>query len=395
MNHPQAIRAAALASAYIASFCLAACNNNGPTQNGAYIAGSTNSVLPVSGQTLPPNSEYQAVAQTPPPALPVYHQPPIPRSGYVWTPGYWDWSNDAGDYYWVPGTWVEPPETGLLWTPGYWRYYNGSYLFSDGYWGPQVGFYGGVNYGYGYTGNGYAGGRWQGNQFYYNSQANNLGAGRIGATYSQDVPQGADRVSFNGGPGGLRVAPAQADIAAAQARHAPPTRDQRDQARMASAQPQLRASINRGVPPIAATARPTAFQTRSGVTAASSAGAYTPPAKQGPSRDVAQQEAAGPVIGRTDETRGRAPGNARPAEMAAVAPTERPMAHTQVTRNYAPPPMRPTSPVRSQEMRTPSPTRGPAPQQHAAQVHAASPEPAVHPASPRPVDAPDRRGQPG
>ena len=37
----------------------------------------------------------------PPPALPVYVQPPCPAPGYIWMPGYWAW--DDG-YYWVPGT---------------------------------------------------------------------------------------------------------------------------------------------------------------------------------------------------------------------------------------------------------------------------------------------------
>jgi len=39
-----------------------------------------------------------------PPALPVYEQPLCPGEGYIWTPGYWAWSDDEGDYYWVPGT---------------------------------------------------------------------------------------------------------------------------------------------------------------------------------------------------------------------------------------------------------------------------------------------------
>ena len=47
------------------------------------------------------------------------------------------------------------PAVGLLWTPGYW--------------GPQVGFYGGVNYGYGYGGVGFGGGRWNGGNFNYNT----------------------------------------------------------------------------------------------------------------------------------------------------------------------------------------------------------------------------------
>ncbi|HEY6387616.1 MAG TPA: hypothetical protein VIX91_18220 [Candidatus Acidoferrum sp.] len=50
------------------------------------------------------------------------------------------------------------PEIGYLWTPGYWGWSDNGYLFHHGYWGTQVGFYGGINYGYG--GHGYDGGRW-------------------------------------------------------------------------------------------------------------------------------------------------------------------------------------------------------------------------------------------
>src|ERR1700693_3024093 len=85
-----------------------------------------------------------------PPALPVYTQPVGPGPGYMWTPGYWAWNDDAG-YYWVPGTWVVAP-VGLLWTPGYWGFADGAYGWHRGYWGPHIGFYGGVNYGYGYGG---------------------------------------------------------------------------------------------------------------------------------------------------------------------------------------------------------------------------------------------------
>ena len=94
-------------------------------------------------------------AQTAPPALPDYVQPPIPQVGFMWTPGYWGYAQTG--YYWVPGTWVQPPAVGVLWTPPYWGWSNGVYAFNQGYWGPHVGFYGGVNYGYGYGGNGYDG----------------------------------------------------------------------------------------------------------------------------------------------------------------------------------------------------------------------------------------------
>src|SRR5260221_1491072 len=85
-----------------------------------------------------------------PPELPVYEQPEIPAPGYIWTPGYWAYGPDG--YFWVPGTWVEPPAVGLLWTPGYWGWHDGNYGWNAGYWGPHIGFYGGVNYGYGYGG---------------------------------------------------------------------------------------------------------------------------------------------------------------------------------------------------------------------------------------------------
>ena len=46
------------------------------------------------------------------------------------------------------------PEVGFLWTPGYWGWGGDGFVFYEGYWGPQVGFYGGINYGFGYFGDG-------------------------------------------------------------------------------------------------------------------------------------------------------------------------------------------------------------------------------------------------
>ena len=72
-----------------------------------------------------------------PPMLPFYDQPICPGDGYLWTPGYWAYDDSVSDYYWVPGTWVLPPEEGFLWTPGYWGWGDGGYFFNDGYWGPD------------------------------------------------------------------------------------------------------------------------------------------------------------------------------------------------------------------------------------------------------------------
>jgi len=89
-----------------------------------------------------------------PPALPVYEQPLCPGDGYMWTPGYWAWSDDDG-YYWVPGTWWKRPKRACSGLPvtGVWN--DGAYAWNGGYWGPQIGFYGGINYGFGYGGNGF------------------------------------------------------------------------------------------------------------------------------------------------------------------------------------------------------------------------------------------------
>ena len=137
--------------------------------------------------------------QIPPPPLPVYAQPPIPAPGYLWMPGYWAYG-PAG-YYWVPGTWVEPPAVGLLWTPGYWGWNNGAYLWHAGYWGPHVGFYGGINYGFGYTGTGFVGGYWHRGVFTYNRAVVNVGGLHV-AVYNRPVAVNRASVSFNGGRGG-------------------------------------------------------------------------------------------------------------------------------------------------------------------------------------------------
>ena len=122
-----------------------------------------------------------------PPELPVYEQPLCPGEGYLWTPGYWAYADDDDGYYWVPGTWVMAPEPGLLWTPAYWGWGGNGYVFYQGYWGQQVGFYGGISYGYGYFGEGYQGGRWQNGQFYYNRSVNNVNVTNIHNVYNTTV----------------------------------------------------------------------------------------------------------------------------------------------------------------------------------------------------------------
>ncbi|MBV8854360.1 MAG: YXWGXW repeat-containing protein, partial [Sinobacteraceae bacterium] len=186
--------------------------------------------------------------------------------------GYWAW--DDGDYYWVPGTWVAPPEVGYLWTPGYWGWNEGVYLWHAGYWGLHVGFYGGVHYGYGYEGEGYEGGYWRGGAFYYNRSVSNLSEVHVTNVYNKTVVNNVtvvNRVSYNGGNGGISARPRPGELAAEREHHIEFTPVQREHEHMAAGNRDLRASVNEGRPRIAATARPTAF-TGHGVIAARAAG---------------------------------------------------------------------------------------------------------------------------
>ncbi len=195
-----------------------------------------------------------------PPPLPLYAQPPIPGDGYIWTPGYWAWDAASGDYVWVPGTWVEPPGIGLLWTPGYWAFGGGGYLWHRGYWGPHVGYYGGLNYGYGYTGSGYAGGRWDSGHFRYNTAVNNIPAGRVHNVYRAAVPQRPVHAeSFNGGKSPYHVQPTASERRFEGATHNTPTQAQMEHETRAISMPEQRMGNNHGVPPTAATPRAGGF----------------------------------------------------------------------------------------------------------------------------------------
>jgi hypothetical protein len=191
-----------------------------------------------------------------PPPLPMYAQPIAPGPGYIWTPGYWAWDPGYGDYYWVPGTWVMPPQIGLLWTPGWWGWSNGFYRWHAGYWGSRVGFYGGVNYGHGYFGNGYVGGYWRGRDFYYNRAVNNINVVNIRHVYvNRTVVNNvhASRVSYNGGRGGLSARPDARQRAWANQRHVRPTSVQTRQRDTAMRDPAQRFKANQGRPAVFAT----------------------------------------------------------------------------------------------------------------------------------------------
>jgi WXXGXW repeat (2 copies) len=179
------------------------------------------------------------VSITAPPVLPQYQQPQLSNPNYIWTPGYW--AVGGSGYYWVAGSWQQPPQIGLLWTPGYWGYNQGQnrYNYNQGYWGRQVGYYGGVNYGYGYYGNGYNGGSWQGNSFRYNTAVSTVNTTVIRNVYVDRtvVVTTANRTSYNGGRGGLTTAPNAREVTIANQQHYAATTAQRQRATEAVAKP--------------------------------------------------------------------------------------------------------------------------------------------------------------
>lgn len=341
-----------------------------------------------------------------PPELPFYDQPPIPADGYLWTPGYWAWSDEIQDYYWVPGTWVEPPRPEYLWTPGYWVASDGLYFWRQGYWGPVVGFYGGVNYGYGYAGRGYEGGYWDRGRLYYNRAVVNVGSTRISNVYNRAVVNNVttSRASFNGGNGGVRAQPTGAELSAERSHHIAVTPMQRDQEQAARTSPELRAAANHGNPPIAATPRAGDFSNpvparRAGnlsgerpnpqprLSAPRPGPDATPLAPQRhvttqeatPNRDAAPNREAAP-------NRQIAP-NQPLAPNRQVAPNQQITPDRQVaparevapTQNVRPPPLQPREPVRVEPQRQPmqaQPMRPPAPPNE--QPRPAAPRPEEH-----------------
>jgi len=286
-----------------------------------------------------------------PPPLPEYEQPPCPEEGYIWTPGYWHYG--AAGYYWVPGTWVQPPSVGLLWTPAYWGFAGGVYGFHAGYWGPHVGFYGGVNYGFGYVGVGFAGGRWDGGHFAYNTSVTNVNTTIIHNTYNRTVINNVtvnNRVSFNGGAGGTAAVPTAEERSFAQERHIPPTATQVSHIQEAARNPALSARTNGGHPAIAATVRPGAFSgagvvgARGAVPlAARPANAAEAPRASAPNERGPTGGAAAQANNHTPAAAAKAPGEAqraqaRPEPKAQPKPESRPQGKPQAKPQQKPKP---------------------------------------------------------
>lgn len=201
-----------------------------------------------------------------PPVLPVYEQPPCPQPGWMWTPGYWAYGDDG--YYWVPGAWVPAPYGGALWTPAYWGWSGGLYIFHPGYWGPHVGYYGGVNYGFGYMGIGFVGGVWRGGIFAYNTAVVHVGVGpgwggnRVyvdRTIVERNTIINNTHISYNGGPGGIRHDPSPEERTAMHEQHTGATAVQQQHFAAARADRTSYAKNNGGHPQTMASARPMGY----------------------------------------------------------------------------------------------------------------------------------------
>ena len=96
--------------------------------------------------------------------------------------------------------------------------------------GPHIGFYGGINYGFGYIGIGFVGGYWNHDRYFYNRAVTNVNVTHITNVYTHNVVvNNIDnrRISYNGGPNGIRRMADPREAAALNEAHIPPTAAQR------------------------------------------------------------------------------------------------------------------------------------------------------------------------
>ncbi len=408
-KHSPAFSLILLAAASLAlTFGVVACNNNqAPTQTPDTSTQPAQSDQPqdqAAGDNLAPVSATQAApandndsntdddageddasygqpvleAPQPPPQLPEYSQPDCPGDGYLWTPGYWSYAPQG--YYWVPGAWARPPEVGFLWTPGYWGFVGGRYRYNYGFWGRHIGYYGGVNYGFGYVGVGYQGGYWNGNRFNYNRSVNNVNITNV-QVYNRTVTNTVvinnttvnitnNRSSYNG-PGGITRRPLPTEIAATREQRIPPMNTQLQHREAAAQNRQQFASVNKGRPAILAATKPIPEgKPIAPIIPARAAAASRPASQPNRSEPVPAPRAAAPP------SRAPAPAPAKPAE-----PMRKTVEPAPSGRRTAPPAAR-TKPAPAPAERR---TQSSEPAAHA---------PAAHPQPARPVATPPNKPAP-
>jgi hypothetical protein len=307
-------------------------------------------------------------ATEPPPPLPDYEQPPAPDPDYLWTPGYWGWGD--GGYYWVPGYWVAAPYAGALWTPGYWGFYGGRYRFHHGFWGLHIGYYGGIDYGYGYTGYGYYGGYWNHDHFFYNTAVNRVNENAIHNVYRHNVVVdnrtmnggSVNRVSFNGGRGGVQAQPRAAEIAVLHEQRNAPMAAQVQVQREAAQNKGQFYSANKGRPAVAVNARPVSADRTPPAALPRVSGPIAQPAARGEVRPgQGQPQVQGRPGQAQPETRGLQPQQQN--QRGAAQPETRGLQPQQGRPEQAQPQTRGLQPQQSRPEQAQPQTRGLQPQQ--------------------------------
>jgi len=315
-----------------------------------------------------------------PPVLPVYVQPVCPSPDLMWMPGYWHYGPDG--YFWVPGAWVPAPYSGALWTPGYWGFRGGQYIFNEGYWGAHIGFYGGVNYGFGYGGIGFAGGEWRGGHFAYNTAVINVNVNVIHSTYvdhavvERGTVAGAGHTAYSGGPGGVKHEPTPEETAASHEQHMPPTKFQQQHVETAKADKTAYAKNNGGHPTHTAAEKPLAEEKHA-----------PPAAKTGNTSKTETKTPSKGTVNPNPKTEGKTPpktGSTAPKatpKTESTAPKSEPKA-TPKTESTAPKTPTHTAPKTAET--TPKSEPKPAPKPAAQPKPAAPSHPAAAPKSSKP-----------
>lgn len=77
------------------------------------------------------------VVNTLPPAPRIEHAPPH-RDGYVWAPGYWEWTGNF--FHWVSGTFVVERRR-FRWVADHWEQIGNQWRYVPGQWEPLPGSY--------------------------------------------------------------------------------------------------------------------------------------------------------------------------------------------------------------------------------------------------------------
>ena len=203
---------------------------------------------------------------------------------------------------------------------------GGFYRFHHGYWGLHIGFYGGVDYGYGYIGHGYYGGYWNGGHFFYNTTITRVNVNVIRNVYVHPVMINnvvitgriGNRVSFNGGRGGVAgTAAGRRRSRVLQEQRIPPMATQVQVQHEAAQNRQQFFSQNKGRPAVAVAARPVA-EDRS-----AAGGSATRPAAPAGQPGVRGNARPGPVQAPAAGSRPQ-PQGGQPMRKAPATPESRP-----------------------------------------------------------------------